>query len=619
MKKWICILLATSCVATFAACNDETEEEKNAEIFQTPSKTEMGLYTELSLEVFDDVKDSNVEWESSDTDVLEVVDGVVFAKSQGTASVSAIYDDDEQSLELTVVAAASTPYIDETEMSLIVGGDFTFNPYLYVNGTAFDNATYTVVSSNPSVVSVAEGYVLKANATGETTLSVKANWRGVVDIATASIPCVVNENEGIVPTHKDIVLYDVEKSFRGQNFSNAEELSAQVFSAGEVVENADIVWTSENEDVAIVSGEQLQAKSVGTTKLIGTYTKANGESIQTFVNVAVEYAVLDLNDDLLIGLNETENLVDGNWYFGDGYTASVIEVEKLGKSYAVTDDSVAGTTFGDALAGEYACKIYCAEEQVYCIATLVLADFVIYDNDDFFSAAKYLSSYIAVANDLDDIGERTINITEPNQYGYPKIASAGNFTGTFNGMGHTLSDFVINTANGGIFEGAEGGAVFKNFAMKNVTFTPTGQCSAPLFYRMNGAVFVENVYIEVNDFSTSQSSGGVVAFFYMGGLNVKNCIFEINDLTDNSTNGAICGRSFRTSLSMENSYIITNGKLCSTHPDAYNSTCDAVNAYNGYAYTDAETFKTVYLSGLLDVSEFNKYWNLDKPVPDMSK
>ena len=616
MKKWICMLLATANVLMLASCKDETEEQ-DAAIFIQPSKTEMCLYTELSLDLLDEVKDSEVAWESSNTQVLEVVDGVVFAKSQGTASILASYDDGEQSLELTVVPAPNAPYIDETEMSLIVDGEFTFAPYLFVNGVAYDNAEYTVTSANNSIVSVTDGCVLTAESAGETTLSVTASWRGISVIATASVPCTVNENEGVVPMQKNIVLYDVDKSFRGQSFSNTEELTAEVFSAGQRVENADIVWTSENEEVAAVSGNQLRACSVGQTKLTGTYTKANGDTIQAFVTVSVEYATLDLNDDLLIGLNEKTNEIDGAWYFGDGYTVSKIVVEELGKEYEVTDDAIAGTALGDVLAGEYACKVYCAEERVYSATTLVLADFVICDTEDFFNATNYDSAYIAVANDLDDIGERTINLSAPNKYGHIMIANGSYFKGTFNGMGHTLSGFIVNTANGGIFHGAEGGAVFKNFAMKDVVIT--GQCTGPLFYRTNGAVFLENVYIEVDDFTDSETSGGVIAFLYMGGLNVKNCIFEINALTPNSTNGAICGRSFRTSLTLENSYIISNGKLCSTHPDTYNSTCDAVNAYNGYAYTDAETFSTVYASGLLDVSGFNKYWNLDKAVPDMTK
>ena len=615
MKKWICMLLAVTNVVMLTACKDEAEEQDVA-IFETPSKTEMGLYTELSLELFDNIKDSEVAWESSNTNILEVENGVIFAKSQGKASVSASYDDGEQSIEFTVVPATNAPYIDETEMSLIVDGEFAFNPYLFVNGTAYDNAEYTVVSADTSVVSVQDGNLLTAESVGETTLTVTASWRGISKIATATLPCVVNDNEGVIPAQKNIVLYDVAQSFRGQEFLNSEQLTAQVFSAGQFVENAEIVWTSENEEVASVSGDQLTACGVGETKLIGTYTKPNGETIQTFITVSVEYGVLDLNDDLLIGLNDKKNEIDGAWYFGEGYTASKIVVEQFGMEYEVTDNAIAGESFKDAVAGEYPCTVYCAEEKVYCVATLVLADFVIYDTKDFFNATNYPSAYIAVANDLYDIGERTINLTEPNQSGHVKIANGSNFTGTFNGMGHTLDGFIVNTANGGIFQGAEGGAVFKNFAMKNVVLT--GQCTAPLFYRMNGAVFVENVYIEVDDFGKSAASGGVVAFFYMGGLNVKNCIFEIKGLTPDSRNGAICGRSFRTSLTMENSYIISEGKLCATFPDTYNSTCDAVNAYSGYAYTE-ETFKTVYTNGVLDVSNYNKYWNLNQDIPDMTK
>ena len=63
---------------------------------------------------------------------------------------------------------------------------------------------------------------------------------------------------------------------------------------------------------------------------------------------------------------------------------------------------------------------------------------------------------------------------------------------------------------------------------------------------------------------------------------------------------------------MENTYVITEGKLCSTHPDAYNTTSDAVNAYSACLYSREEEFIAVASNGLLDFSEFNKYWNLNK-------
>lgn len=617
MKKWICMILVASNLLAMTACAQDNHTSSEEILFGAPSKTQMSLYTELELEIFDNVKDSEVVWKTSDSDVLEVSNGVLFAKSEGTASISASYKGKKQSLEFTVSPTIQKPFIDETEISLILESEFAFAPYLYVNNIARDDVEYTIVSQNESIVSVTNENMLQAKSLGETTLSVSATWRGIEDVATAVIACKVNANEGIIPQNKNIVLYDLDKSFRGQDFSNTATLSAEVFSDGQIVENAEIIWESENEEIARISGNQVQACSVGETRVKGIYTKENGEKIQTFLDLSVIYACLDFNDDVLIGLNEVNNVLDASFYFGENYTVDKIIVEKLGE-YAVTDNMISGKNFSGVSAGEYPCRIYCAEEKIYCEATLVLADVVIYDAEDLFNAAQYLTSYIALANDIDDIGERTVNITEPNQYGYPKIANGGNFTGTFNGMGHTLSDFVITTANGGIFDGADGGAVFKNFAMKNVTFTKTGQCSAPLFYRLAGTCFIENVYIQVSDFSTSISSGGVVAFLYMGGLNIKNCIFIVDGIAPDSRNGAITGRAFRGVFSMKDTYVISAGNLCSNAPDTYNTTNGDVNSYSGYCYASEEIFAGANANGLFDFSGFNKYWNLEKEIPDMS-
>ena len=617
MKKWICILLVVSNILALNACTQETANEQER-LFSPPSKTTIGLYTETELDVLDNVKESEVDWKSSDSSVLEISNGVIFAKSQGTANITATYKEQTQTLEFTVEPTSYTPFIDETEMSLILDSEFTFSPYLYVNGVARDDVEYKIQSENQEIVSVVDGDTLQANAIGTTSLFVSANWRGIADIATATIPCRVNANEGIVPNDKNIVLYNLDKSFRGQDFSNTAILQAEVYSDGEKVNDAPIVWESENEDVAVVSEGYVQARSVGETKIKGTYVKENDEVIETFVTISVNYACLDLNDDVLVGLNEMNNVIDASYYFAEGYTVNKIVVEELSGEYQVTDNMISGKSFTGVSAGEYSCRVYCAEEKVYCTATLVLADQVIYNSEDLFNAAQYLDSYIALANDIDNIGERTVNVTNTSSSGHPMIEKGGAFIGVFNGMGHTLSDFVINTANGGLFTEADGGAVFKNFAMKNATFSKTGQCSAPLFYRLKGTCFLENVFIEVNDFSESKKSGGVVAFLYMGGLNIKNSIFVVNGIDVDSANGAIAGRAFRGVFSMKNSYVISTGNLCSTITDTYNTTYEAVNAYSGFCYENEESFVSVRQNGIFDFSEFNKYWKLDKDIPDMS-
>lgn len=615
MKKRICILLAVSNILALGACTQENAKEQEV-LFVTPSKTTMGVYTETELEVLDHVKESDVVWNTSDSSILEISDGVVFAKAQGRANITATYKGKSQTIEFKVEPAAYTPFIDETELSLILESEFTFSPYLYVNGIAQEDVEYAVESRNESIVSVKENNLLRAKSIGETVLSVSATWRGVANIAATTISCRVNANEGIVPQNKNIVLYNLEKSFRGREFSDEALLRADVFSDGKIVEDAKITWESENEQVAVVMEGKVQACSVGSAKIKGTYVKENKETLETFVSVTVNYACLDLNDDVLIGLNEANNAIDASHYFGDNYTVSKIVVDGLAGEYRVTDNTISGKDFVGISAGEYTCRIYCAEEKIYCIADLVLADRVIYDAEDLFNAAQYINEYIALANDIDNIGERTTNVAF-SVSGFPCIEKGGNFAGTFNGMGHILSDFVINTANGGLFEGADGGAVFKNFAMKNVTFTQTGQCSASLFYRLRGVCFVENVYIEIADFGTSKESGGVVALLYMGALNVKNSIFVVKGIDKESKNGAIAGRSFMGVFSMNNSYVISEGNLCSTIASAYNTTYEGVNAYSGFCYESGEAFMGARENGACEFSDFNKYWDLEKDIPEI--
>ena len=262
MKKIISSLLILFHIFALTACSNGGKGQ-SAVLFSNPAKTEMGLYTEVALELTDSVKDSEVVWKSSNNSVISVNDGVVFGKGEGKATVSATYGEKTQSVEFFVTAPIQTPYIDETEIGLIQGYNFVFDAMLYVNGIAQEEVEYTVVSQNENVISVQDGNVLTGESFGETTLSVSASWRGIANVATATIVGKVNANEGLVPEENHIFLYALNKTLRGKTFSNVAPLRAKTYLEGSVVDDAEIVWESEDDEIAVVTENGIEARAVG--------------------------------------------------------------------------------------------------------------------------------------------------------------------------------------------------------------------------------------------------------------------------------------------------------------------------------------------------------------------
>ncbi len=481
------------------------------------------------------------------------------------------------------------------DISLLVGTEYTPNYVLKADGETVEDAAVTYRSLNSAIVSVS-GEKLKAEKVGTASIEVVAKMDGK-QVAESSFACKVNENKGIHPVKTSYMLY-VSGNVKGVSFDASSALDAFVYENGEMVENAEITWTVDDESVARVDENGvLQAVAVGETYVVGTYT--NGDSVLKTIElpVKVEIPVLVTEDDVIVDKAKQVELFDAQKILGEDTIGSIVNLSD-NKNYTVENNQIQTSLFK---AGEHTCLFYNAEQTFGVEVNLVAADVVIYDKDDLLLLPSYTSGYIVLANDISDVNY--------NRGGQPYERT---FTGTFNGLGHTISNitFVGNNQSYGFFAYVNA-ATFKNIAVVGAKLKTSG---GTFFNRSKGGeTVIDNTYVEISWDKSVSKVGGVCGWVWRGTLVYSNSICIVNGPM--AKNGLITGKN-HSQTTVKNSYVLGEGTLSGTEPGENNNYA-ILNKVAGVAYANETELITAIKNGKTDFSGFNKYWDLSGNIPRM--
>lgn len=480
------------------------------------------------------------------------------------------------------------------DISLLVGAEYTPDFVLKADGKVWEDATLTYRSLKTDVVSVI-GEKLKAKKLGTATIEVVAYVDGT-QVAQGSFTCKVNENKGIHPVKSSYKLY-ISDNVKGVSFSTSSTLDAFVYQNGEVVENAEIVWSIGDENVAKVDHDGLlKAVNVGKTYVVGVYKKGQNEELKTIeLPVSVEIPVLATQDDVIVDKGKQTQVFDAQKILGNGEIGTIVSILD-NKSYSVSNNQVDTSLFK---AGEHTCVFYNAEGTFGVEVNLVAADFVIYDKDDLVSLASHESGYIVLANDISDV---TYN-----------SGIKRTFSGTFNGLGHTISNitFAGNNLSFGFFYQVNA-ATFKNISVVGATLKQTS--GGTFFYQSKaGETVIDNTYVEISWDSSVSTVGGVCGYVWRGSLVYSNSICIVNGPM--SSNGLITGRN-HSQTTVKNSYVLGEGTLSGT-ANRENNNYAVLNRVAGVAYATQQEFLSAIDNGKVDFSGFNKYWDFSQGIPRM--
>jgi len=613
---FIAVLMILSALTVGCANKDSKTDTTTANDLIFNEIESVSLYEEIEFDVFKGVQLNQVEFESSNPKVAIVEGNRLFALQIGKTTITAKYGNGIQKQTIEVIDNGNRPQINVQDLGLINGTSFTLSHKVGWGEKFFDGATFTYSSENSNVIEI-DGNIATAKEIGVAKINVSSIYKGKV-IATSDFNCRVNANEGIVLDRSSYDLFITEQ-VKGVEFEKQVELSARVYENGQIVHGAPIEFEIENTNVAEIENGFIKAKSLGVTYLVATYENDGKVLTTKNIPISVSVSVIKDNTDVIIDKGQAYQLLDNAKIFGTNDKVGKLVNNENGFEINVNSNGVNTNLF---TVGEYSFTVYNEKNTIGNIVNLVVAEYVVYDKNDLLniSSDQNINKYIAIAKDIDFEGG-----IYTNAHSNPG-SSVSAFTGTLNGLGHTIKNISFVYASegykgqnylgysGGLFSYA-GDCTFKNLCMDNVELF--GWNSAPLFYRSSGIVTIDNVYISSTFTNTAMNSaGGLFAFCFNGQVSVSNSIIISNNLTLNDSvklnNGAICGR-LNGVLSVNNAYVISDGDICSTQSD-YHNRPESANSLS-ILYADFEEFETEKANGNVNTSDFNHYWDLTKDVP----
>ncbi len=223
------------------------------EISTEKTEIELGESINIEKKIYpEDFSKSELEWHSTNSDILEVTDGKVIGKSVGKASIY-LSDGEIKSNELEIECLVSMQevVIGNLVSELRLGDIYTLEISVFPENTTYKELTYE--SSNTDIITVNDNGSLIANAIGVSTITIKDYKENVLqsfDIEVKKIPV-----ESITLDDKEVTLG------KGQTYiinSKVSPLEATY---------TDVEWKTSNKDVVKIENRQITAVGTGTATI----------------------------------------------------------------------------------------------------------------------------------------------------------------------------------------------------------------------------------------------------------------------------------------------------------------------------------------------------------------
>ena len=372
--------------------------------------------------------------------------------------------------------AADGEYIDIPADGLVAG---TYYVKAY---TAGDN-NYAAAESNPATLTVNHAYTWTTDANGN-------DYRA----------CACGSAERFVFDTSAEVLEKTESGYSLKLYTAEDEgkpdkvtFSFKVTLGTTVTENAVMAWTQSTEGIVEITGSAeytVKALAIGETVLTATYTAADGKKAHVTINVTVERLTKTVevaHETILADLTTAEldlsfasayftenaSLAYGDKVLGNG----ALNGGKLTVDFSEMTDAgnltFVATTDKDGVYYSFNVNVLLATKIIRAVDDLDVVKVTQTNIDNNTS----IYGYYVLGNDINVrwskpmVASLTYNDTVKNYE-----ANFG-FRGTFDGLGHTISGFAVNTF--GMFGHVGNGAVIKN--VKFDKFKYNGQYNGALF------------------------------------------------------------------------------------------------------------------------------------------
>ena len=372
--------------------------------------------------------------------------------------------------------AADGEYIDIPADGLVAG---TYYVKAY---TAGDN-NYAAAESNPATLTVNHAYTWTTDANGNDYLA-----------------CACGSAERFVFDTSAEVLEKTESGYSLKLYTAEDEgkpnkvtFSFKVTLGTTVTENAVMTWTQSTEGIVEITGSAeytVKALAIGETVLTATYTAADGKKAHVTINVTVERLTKTVevaHETILADLATTEldlsfasayftenaSLAYGDKVLGNG----ALNGGKLTVDFSEMTDAgnltFVATTDKDGVYYSFNVNVLLATKIIRAVDDLDVVKVTQTNIDNNTS----IYGYYVLGNDINVRWSKPMVASLTYNDTVKQYEANFGFRGTFDGLGHTISGFAVNTF--GMFGHVGNGAVIKN--VKFDKFKYNGQDNGALF------------------------------------------------------------------------------------------------------------------------------------------
>ncbi len=295
----LCISLSLAC--GFAACGGEEDTGipvASVGFNKNVLELEVGETYKLNATVLpSNATDKTLIWSSSDSDVASVSDGLITARKEGEAEITAKSGNKQAVCTVTVkpetdvTVPVTSVTLNQSVYTLAIGASYTLIPTVLPA-----NATDRLVkwsSSNEKTVTVSDRGVIQAIAEGTSTIKAEAGGK--------SATCAVTVEKTIVA----VTEVTLDRTSLTLKVNETFTLSATV--APENATDKAVKWTTSDSGVVRVSNGTVTAVGEGTAKITAA---AGGKSASCTVTVEKEDTEVIPVESVTLNRNSLELKVD---------------------------------------------------------------------------------------------------------------------------------------------------------------------------------------------------------------------------------------------------------------------------------------------------------------------
>lgn len=303
----------------------DTDSSGKLEADETSLSLKKGDRDTIQLTYDDErLSGSKATWKTSNSSVATVDDGVVTAKGQGTATITASYKGDKVEIRVKVDYNNSGKLeVNDSTISLKKGERETLT--LKYDGSTISNSSASWSTSRSSVATVSSSGTITATGKGKATIT--AQYKG----EKVEIEVTVDSSSGSLEADDtDITL------------KKGERETVKLRYDGDTISNSKASWKTSKSSVATVSSSgTITAKGKGTATITATY---KGEKVEIEVKVDSKGSSKLEADDTSITIKKGDSEKIKLTYDGDDISSSKAKWKSSKSSVASVSSS--GTVKG---------------------------------------------------------------------------------------------------------------------------------------------------------------------------------------------------------------------------------------------------------------------------------